>query len=725
MTSTSGPSWGLPCPVCGLPSAGPGPAPCPSCGLPAVGEAARVVARIGATIDELERDRDRLLATLRTATLRTATMATAPPRPSPAPAPSAAPATPVRQVTAPVSRVTTPAPPEPPAAAPPPPSPAPPGRPPRRVSPQQVLLGLGALLVVAAGIAFVAVAWTRLGLVFQSAVMATVTATACGVSAWTARRGLRATEEALAAAGAALLAVDLGAAHALGLWGLDGVPVRLWTAVSCALVAAVALGLGRRTRSTVTWPLVALLAVQLVPLLLLPGDAIAGAAGVAAVLGTALLDVVVLLGLRRVLAPVAQVLAALWAAAAAAGGVLVAWAGTTVDAWTTTALLAAAGAVGLLLRQDARLTGRLPAAPAVAAAGATATALALTGALARADLPGWVAAAALGLVLLTAAVPAAPHRTALAALLPSGGLLTAGGAALLAADGRAGVLGLVALAGTVPAALAAVRLPGLRPQATVAALLCPVGAVLLAREAGWLGAAVAGLLVVLVAAAGFALAAARAGTPEEPAAAGAAALATLLAAVSSAETGAWGQVAVQLAVAGAAAGAYALVAHRLDVAVLAVADLVVACWVAAGGAAVQTVEVYTLPAAAGLLVVALPQLRAGARSWAAEGAAVATALAPSALVAVAEPSAPRLVLVVVAAGALTVAGTVTHRQAPFVVGAASLAFVVLGRLTPYAPLAPRWLTLAVVGLLLLALGATYERRRQQAREAVAWVAQMR
>jgi uncharacterized membrane protein AbrB (regulator of aidB expression) len=92
---------------------------------------------------------------------------------------------------------------------------------------------------------------------------------------------------------------------------------------------------------------------------------------------------------------------------------------------------------------------------------------------------------------------------------------------------------------------------------------------------------------------------------------------------------------------------------------------------------------------------------------------------------VAEPSALRLVLVVLAAGALTVVGTLTHRQAPFVVGAASLAFVVLSRLTPYAPLVPRWLTLAVVGLLLLALGATYERRRQQAREAVAWVAQMR
>jgi hypothetical protein len=81
--------------------------------------------------------------------------------------------------------------------------------------------------------------------------------------------------------------------------------------------------------------------------------------------------------------------------------------------------------------------------------------------------------------------------------------------------------------------------------------------------------------------------------------------------------------------------------------------------------------------------------------------------------------------VVAAAVALPVAGTLAHRQAPFVVGAACLAVVVIGRLAPYAPLLPRWLTLGTAGLLLLVVGATYERRRQQAREAVAWVAQMR
>src|SRR4051812_42509859 len=188
MASTSGPSWGLPCPVCGRPSAGPGPAPCPSCGLPAVGEAARVVARIGATIDELVRDRDRLLATLRTAAAPpTPVPAAAPPTPVPAAAPplpvpaaapvpgAAAPAPPAPAAPPPPPAPAAPPPPPapaaapapgPPAPAPPAPVPAPSGRPPRGVSPQQVLLGLGALLVVAAGIAFVAVAWTRLGLAF-------------------------------------------------------------------------------------------------------------------------------------------------------------------------------------------------------------------------------------------------------------------------------------------------------------------------------------------------------------------------------------------------------------------------------------------------------------------------------------------------------------------------------------------------------------------------------
>jgi hypothetical protein len=127
----------------------------------------------------------------------------------------------------------------------------------------------------------------------------------------------------------------------------------------------------------------------------------------------------------------------------------------------------------------------------------------------------------------------------------------------------------------------------------------------------------------------------------------------------------------------------------------------------------------------GLLLIALPGLRAGIRSWAGEGAALGVALVPSALVVVAEPTALRLVLVVAAAAAAAVAGALLHRQSPFVLGAGVLLMVTVGRLAPYTPLLPRWVTLGTAGLLLLVVGATYERRRQQAREAVAWVSQMR
>jgi hypothetical protein len=249
--------------------------------------------------------------------------------------------------------------------------------------------------------------------------------------------------------------------------------------------------------------------------------------------------------------------------------------------------------------------------------------------------------------------------------------------------------------------------------------------VVLAGGAGVLDDRAAGLLLAVLAAVGFGIAALRVQRPEEPVAAAAAVLAGLVAVGYGAGSSAWGQVGVELAVAGAAAAAYGVVAGRRWIGRLAVADLVLAAWVATAGAAVTTPEAYTLPAAAGLLLVAVPRLRARAASWAAEGAAVAVALAPSAVVAVAAPSLLRVVLVLAVGVVLTVGGALLHRQAPFVVGAISLVFTVVGRAAPYAPLAPRWVLLTLGGALLLAVGATYERRRQQAREAVAWVSGMR
>jgi hypothetical protein len=595
-----------------------------------------------------------------------------------------------------------------------------------------VLLGLGAALLVAGALAFVALGWTRFGLVFQATVMVTVTAAACGTSAWAARRGLRATEEALAVVGTALLAIALGAAHARGLGGLDEVPLRTWTAVSCLVLVAVALGLGRLTRSTTTWPLVALLAAQPVSVLLLPEDRQTGPALVAIALASTALDLAAVLLLRPGLARAARLLAGLWATGGVLGGLLLAGFGTPEESWTSTALLTVAGVAAVLAARLPQLTGTSLVVESVAAGAAAVTGLALTGSLATTGSAGPVVAAGLGLLLLTAAAllatPASTRSQAVRALqaaLAAGGAVTALGGTLLLADAeRVDALSVLALAATVPAALAAVRVPRIRQVSAGAALLAPVVAVLLAREAGWLSAPAAGLVLALLAVAYFALATRWAGRGEEWVVAAGGAVAGAAAGLTSGDVGAWGQVGLQLALVGVTAGGYALVAHRPLVAGGAVADLVLACWIAVAGAGVETAEAYTLPAAAGLLVIAWPRLRERGPSWAAEGAAVGVGLVPSALALASSPTPVRLVLVVAGAGAMVVLGTLAHRQAPFVLGTGALAFVAATRLGPYAPLLPTWVSLTTAGLLLVVLGVTYERRLQQAREAVAWVAQM-
>jgi len=415
-----------------------------------------------------------------------------------------------------------------------------------------------------------------------------------------------------------------------------------------------------------------------------------------------------------VLASVATVLGVVGGLATAAGS-------DAGDSWTATGVLVVAGAGALLLARSGPVA-RFP--EVVPGAVGAVVGFALAFSLRTAGYAGPWIAVGLGLVLLTGAVLVA-SRTAVAAGLVASGLALAGAhAVLMAEDERYGALALVALLATVPATLTALRLPLLRRQATGAALLAPWAAVLLARADLLLAATVAGLLLALLAALAFAVATLRAGQPEEWVAAGVGTVAGLTAGLVSSDVGAWGQVAIQLGIAGIAAASYSVVAHRRWVGVVATADLVIASWIAIGGAGVETPEAYTGPAALGLLLIALPALRAGARSWAAEGPAVGVALVPSALVVVAEPTALRLVLVLAAATLLTVAGTLLHRQAPFVVSAGVLLLVTVGVLAPYAPQLPLWVTLAPAGLLLLVVGATYERRRQQAREAVAWVAQM-
>ncbi len=68
---------------------------------------------------------------------------------------------------------------------------------------------------------------------------------------------------------------------------------------------------------------------------------------------------------------------------------------------------------------------------------------------------------------------------------------------------------------------------------------------------------------------------------------------------------------------------------------------------------------------------------------------------------------------------MTRAGAHRRLQAPLLLGGAVLAAVALHELAPYvvqvAGALPRWVPPALAGLLLLAVGATYEKRLRDAR----------
>ncbi|RZU77926.1 hypothetical protein EV384_6670 [Micromonospora kangleipakensis] len=134
----------------------------------------------------------------------------------------------------------------------------------------------------------------------------------------------------------------------------------------------------------------------------------------------------------------------------------------------------------------------------------------------------------------------------------------------------------------------------------------------------------------------------------------------------------------------------------------------------AGGVAL--LEAYTVPAAGLALAAGLVALRTrpGLNSWLALGPGLAAALLPS-LVSVLVAADPqpwrRLALGVVALGAV-LGGAVRRWQAPVLLGAATLVPLALHELARGWDLLPRWIYLGLGGLALIALAATYERRRR-------------
>ncbi|MGI5453180.1 SCO7613 C-terminal domain-containing membrane protein [Streptomyces sp. CA-249302] len=180
-------------------------------------------------------------------------------------------------------------------------------------------------------------------------------------------------------------------------------------------------------------------------------------------------------------------------------------------------------------------------------------------------------------------------------------------------------------------------------------------------------------------------------------------------------------LALVLALCGVIAAGTAVRPDRRAVGYAAAALFVLATWVRLAAWDVGTPEAYTLPVTIpALLVGALRRSRAPqTSSWTAYAPGLTATLLPSLAAAWDDVHWTRPLLLGTAALLITVLGARHRLQAPLVLGGSVLALDALHELAPYlvqmTDTLPRWVPPALAGLLLLALGATYERRIRDVR----------
>ncbi len=181
-------------------------------------------------------------------------------------------------------------------------------------------------------------------------------------------------------------------------------------------------------------------------------------------------------------------------------------------------------------------------------------------------------------------------------------------------------------------------------------------------------------------------------------------------------------LALVLGLAGVVTMAVALRADRRPWASYAAAALwIAASWVRLAASHVAVPEAYTLPLTVAALGVGWLRRRRDpeATSWGAYGAGLSATLVPSLVAAWDDAHWTRPLLLGAGALAVTLLGARHRLQAPLLLGGGVLALDALHELAPYVLQAfgylPRWLPLALVGAVLLALGATYEHRLRDLR----------
>ncbi|SFT53428.1 hypothetical protein SAMN05660657_01418 [Geodermatophilus amargosae] len=572
---------------------------------------------------------------------------------------------------------------------------------PARIRPPQVLLSVGVVLLVAVALAGPSLA----GDVARIGVLLVAGVAGCA-SAWAARAGLRDTEEACAAAAAALALTSA----ATGDPPLGGGPL------PALVLAGVLVSLRVLLPCPLSWPLGTWAALQVAALRSLELVS-AGVPRTVLLLTVALTGLAVTLLTRRALARVVLLTTAPWLLAGVVGGLLTAATAEGPARWLSAGLTVATAAALLPVRLDRAVEPLLgpprlvPVVAGVVAGSAVGAALS-TGGPVSLPLAGW-----LGVLLAsTAAALLTGWRRGL--LLPAASaagivLVVLAVAQLVAAARWPALVTLLVLSALPAAGVAAVRRDE-RPDAVPAAGGCLAAAALLSVPAGLLSpgasaAVLTGLFAVTLAARRGMAADLRAPTGTVGAVCAGAALVVL------ALDAAWGQLTLHLAVQGLlSCGWGAVLARGRDDSPetaaawrTGAAELGAAGWTAAALAGTTLVEAWSLPAAAALLVAAGPRLLDGP-SWPAWGPGLVAAAAPSTVAAVLQPGALRPVLVLLAAAAVMALGARTSVRAPLLTGAVTAVTLTAGLVVEALPL-PLAGAL-VVGTGLLALGARHELR---------------
>ncbi|MEQ4724389.1 hypothetical protein [Nonomuraea sp. B19D2] len=148
--------------------------------------------------------------------------------------------------------------------------------------------------------------------------------------------------------------------------------------------------------------------------------------------------------------------------------------------------------------------------------------------------------------------------------------------------------------------------------------------------------------------------------------------------------------------------------------------LLLASWLRLGADEVTVVEAYTVPCSLVLLGSGWWRRRgAPVSSWAAYGAGLSFTMLPSLVAVYSDTEWRRSLALGVLALAVLFAGARFRLQAPTVIGAVVVAGVAVRELAPYVSelflAVPRWVPIAVGGLLLVVVGATYEARMRDLR----------